>query len=376
MVRAVAQIEQEIATLDQTVTALAQAFYEAYQQYLAALGKAMRQQFVLAGYHICTHAYPEQFLTLSLDQQKALQQSLQRLAKQGQSELLDCLTPVQIAVAETNSSSSDDESCNGEEDVGDQEDVCDLTVLAELTLPQPNLSEPNLFEPNSFKPNLSQPSFDAESSDSGLEQTLEPAIKPPVEQLDQSAPDSVLMPSEDTATILTSPESAQASAPEEALAAASNLTNQRLLHPKDIAYWQNHLEEAIVEVLQNLSHTTNCVLQQADILPSRLPEPVLEVAAKADLSSETAASPPNLLNLLIESDGEDEKLTMTQVMAIRLRLSEIEFGDAATAAHRSKLRHLTTQLGKLGREYQRKQKERAVAQAETVWRSSWYEHEA
>jgi len=75
--------------------------------------------------------------------------------------------------------------------------------------------------------------------------------------------------------------------------------------------------------------------------------------------------------LLIEAD--DDKPGITQVVAVRLRLSEIEFGDAAVATQRSKLRHLLTQLSKLGREYQHRQQERAIAQAEAAWRSSWYE---
>lgn len=359
MVRAVAQIEQEIAALDQTVSAIAQAFYDAYQQYLTALGKAMRQQFVLAGYHICTHAYPEQFLSIALEQRQSLQQSLQQLAKQGQIELLDCLTPVQIAFAQTEASSEIDDSADESSDQEEQPE--ELTDFASSEQAQLELSQ-------------SESSFDAEFSenpeliielDAPTPELTEPSLDQPALELDMP----VASPDAGSALLLSEP--AQTSSA--SLAVSSHPSANRLLHPKDIAYWQNHLEEAIAEVLQNLSHTTNCVLQQANILPSQLPEPILEVATKADLSSEAVASPPNLLNLLIEADGEDEKLSMTQVMAMRLRLSEIEFGDAATAAHRSKLRHLTTQLGKLGREYQRKQKERAVAQAEAAWHSSWSE---
>ncbi len=361
MVRAVAQIEQEIAALDQTVSAMAQAFYDAYQQYLTALGKAMRQQFVLAGYHICTHAYPEQFLSLSLEQRKELQQSLQRLAKQGQSELLACLKPVRVADQRGSSAETDDTEVETSDLEAQQKDPIDFES-AEQTQPELNQTELNLDVEFS------------ENAEPHPEGNAEPENAPPelslVQPEELALAMSMALP-EDVSILLVSSESAQ---PQSDLEASSReVYSDRPLHPKDIAYWQNQLEEAIVEVMQNLSHTTNCVLQQANILPSQLPEPVLEVAAKADLSSEATASPPNLLNLLIEADGEDEKLSMTQVMAMRLRLSEIEFGDAATAAHRSKLRHLMTQLGKLGREYQRKQKERAVAQAEVAWRSSWSE---
>jgi hypothetical protein len=141
-----------------------------------------------------------------------------------------------------------------------------------------------------------------------------------------------------------------------------------------LAYWQERLEEKIVEELQNLSHSVNRLLQKAEILPGRLPEPVLEVAARADLASETAASPPNLLNLIVETESDEPKeSSMTQLMAIRLRLSEIEFSDSSAMMGRSKIRELLARLNKLGREYQKKQKERSIAQAEAAWRSSWYE---
>lgn len=362
MVRAVAQIEQEIAALDQTVSAMAQAFYAAYQQYLTVLGKAMRQQFVLAGYHICTHAYPEQFLSLSVEQRKELQQSLQRLAKQGQAELLACLQPVQVVVQSGSSAEIDEDGDEGSDPQEQQETQTDFDVE------QTETAEP--FQAESHLPASNFDAISAELADSNLESKDEPdAPKPNLNSLEEIALEMMSGAPEEIAILLVSSEAQ----PQAQLPTPSPEVGDRPLHPKDIAYWQNQLEEAIVEVLQNLSHTTNCVLQQANILPSRLPEPVLEVAAKADLSSEATASPPNLLNLLIEADGEDEKLSMTQVMAMRLRLSEIEFGDAATAAHRSKLRNLMAQLGKLGREYQRKQRERAVAQAEVAWRASWSE---
>jgi hypothetical protein len=169
------------------------------------------------------------------------------------------------------------------------------------------------------------------------------------------------------------PQSEMLSVPEEG-DSSSGESNDHPLSPKDIAYWQAHLEEQINQVLQNLSRRANQLLQQVNVLPNRLPEPVLEVAAKVDLSSETV-SPPNLLNLLIEAEEEEGKPSMTQIIAIRLRLSEIEFADPTTAAQRSKLRQLLPQLTKLGREYQRKQKEYAIAQAESAWRSSWFETE-
>jgi hypothetical protein len=118
----------------------------------------------------------------------------------------------------------------------------------------------------------------------------------------------------------------------------------RSLIPKDLFYWQKELEEAIANDLQSLSQATNRALQQAGILPKRLPEPILEVAARADLSGSSAA--PNLLSLVIETPSSQDS-AKTQVMAIRLRLSEIEFSDPMALQGRSQIRQLSVRLHKL-----------------------------
>jgi hypothetical protein len=86
-------------------------------------------------------------------------------------------------------------------------------------------------------------------------------------------------------------------------------------------------------------------------------------------------SPPNLLNLVIEiSDEEDsEDSSFTQIMAIYLRLSEIEFADAILLSERKGIRSILVQLNKLGREYQKRQREIKIAEAEAAWRASWFQ---
>ncbi|MBI4780409.1 MAG: hypothetical protein HY785_03700 [Oscillatoriophycideae cyanobacterium NC_groundwater_1537_Pr4_S-0.65um_50_18] len=301
MVRPVEQIEQEIAKLDQAVAAIAQEFHDTYKPYLAALGKAVRQQLILASYHLCTQGYPEQFLQLSLRQRQDLQQSLQQLAKQTQIQLSEQLQPVR---------------------------------------PEPKAIEPE-----------SEPAEEPE-----VDQASHPAEEPETDQAIDSLPPSSSLPPSPSLSLRPSPAKQSPESP---------------ITPLALAHWQDQLEQNIAEQLQNLSHAANCLLQQGKILPSQLPEPVLEVASRTDLASEVGVSPPNLLSLLIESDSEES--TLTQLTAIRLRLSEIEFSDTTVARWRSKVRTLIAQLNKLGREYQKRQKEKAIAQAELAWRSSWYE---
>jgi len=147
-------------------------------------------------------------------------------------------------------------------------------------------------------------------------------------------------------------------------------------NPMELVQWQQNLELAIASILKILSRDSNRLLQQAGILPHKLPEPILEAAAKAEASAETMAGPPNLLNLLIETennDAESEDSSMTYIVAIHLRLSEIEFADATVRAGRNQIRNLLSRVNKLGRDYHKKQRERAVAQAEAAWRASWFE---
>ncbi len=152
------------------------------------------------------------------------------------------------------------------------------------------------------------------------------------------------------------------------------------LTPLDaLVRWQEILETAIAKKLQTTSHAANLLLQQSEILPKRLPEPVLKAAANAG-GDDPIAGNANLLNLLVEATdelglgpGRSKKSgsSLLHLVAIQLRLSEIEFNDSTAMVWRNKLRDLKKQLQTLGRDYQKKHQERAIAQAQDAWRSTW-----
>ena len=148
-------------------------------------------------------------------------------------------------------------------------------------------------------------------------------------------------------------------------------------NPIELAKWQHNLEEVTQEILKKLSHDANLLLQKAAVLPKKLPEPILAAAAAAasEASAEVMPGPPNLLNLVIEIENEQqsEDSGLTQIMAINLRLGEIEFADVTLSSERRQIRSILVQLNKLGREYQKKHRERAIAEAEAAWRASWFE---
>lgn len=169
----------------------------------------------------------------------------------------------------------------------------------------------------------------------------------------------------------------------------TNVTNNNsppdLSNPMEILEWQENIEEFIQQVLKNISHDTNLLLQNFRILTEKLPEAVLEAAAAvmeptatlslSEASAQVMPGLPNLLNLVVEIENEQspENSKITQVMAINLRLAEMEFADVKLSSDRRQIRHILVQLQKVARDYQKKQRERSVAQAEYAWRASWFE---
>ncbi|MGL5080530.1 MAG: hypothetical protein ACRC8A_03500 [Microcoleaceae cyanobacterium] len=147
--------------------------------------------------------------------------------------------------------------------------------------------------------------------------------------------------------------------------------------PERLVNWQEKMDLGISQVLRALSRDVNFLIQRSGILPQKLPEKILEVVSKTE-AAEAIASPPNLLNLVIETEDADhpQSSKMTRIMAIHLRLAEIEFADAPVMTGRHQIRTLVGQVSKLRREYHRRLRERAVVEAEAAWRSSWFEDES
>jgi hypothetical protein len=326
MVSALEQIERDMEKLNQAIAALAQEFYRTYENYLNALGQAVRQQLILASYHVCTRGYPQQFLALSLTQQQQLQQELRQLAKQAPIDLAADLEPIQpVDFAKTEISESMARS-----------------LAAQLAEMATELRGQNLerfvekLEAADRRDELNDESEFEEEEESDLEEETQSELFAAILRQEEPEP----LPPFDAS---------------------------RPLIPRDISHWQKATESHIARELERLSHSVNRAMQQAGVLPQRLPEPMLEVAAKADLAPESTV--PNVLGLVIEAKGAGA----TQVIVVRLRLAEIEFGDPLVMNGRSQIRTLVTHLHKIKREYQKKHKQKTIAQAEAAWRSSWYE---
>ena len=300
--RARERIEQDLAALEEALAALTLEFQSTYEGYLTALGQAVRQQLILACYHLCTQAVPESFLKLSFDARQKMQQSVRRLAAASEEKLRSLVTESDQEEEREKDEEEDDFDKDQEEEEEDEEDEEDKKGKKELSAINYLFSVANYQLPT---------------------------------------------------------------------------TNS----PESLARWQNSIEKSIVHIIKLLSRDTNRLLQQSGILPSHLPEPVLEAASQAESSGDSVAGPPNLLNLIIETESSSASRNLAETLgsralhitAIKLRLSEIEFADATTSAWRQQIRNLSVKLNSLGRDYQKKQRELAVVDAESAWRSSWFE---
>lgn len=285
MARPLEIIDQDIAELEQAAQDLAGQFQKTYSHYLTALGQAVRQQMILAGYHICTQGYPEHFLDLSLPQKQQLQSKLRSIVKKAEAEA--------IALVED---------------------------------PKPEDSPVILVV-------------------EGLSQEGTPAQ-------DISLVEEELSPLEEIAD------------------------------PENLSNWQDRIELGIIKLLQQVSHETNQVLHAAGIGSKNVPAMLLEAAGKLP-NNEAIGGPPNLVTLTLEAQGTEDLPQMPglasllkgpiHIMAVHLRLTDLEFADSRLSASRGQIRSLSGRLNSLKRDYHQKQRERAIAQAESAWRASWFE---
>lgn len=75
---------------------------------------------------------------------------------------------------------------------------------------------------------------------------------------------------------------------EEELTSAAEVAQVYVLdisNPVVLAKWQQYIEEETQRTLRKVSHETNVLLQKAQVLPQKLPEPILEAAAAASEAS-------------------------------------------------------------------------------------------
>ncbi|MGY6529812.1 MAG: hypothetical protein ACXITR_07775 [Cyanobacterium sp.] len=148
-----------------------------------------------------------------------------------------------------------------------------------------------------------------------------------------------------------------------------------VLNPDDILRFYEEIEDCLGEVLTEISSGVNDLLKEYNILPAQIPAQVLEMALKNKDSSKGVADSPNLLCLVVEKEDivRKEIKDITPVVAICLRLGEIEFGNNRLSRDRTKIVAIINKLNALQKRYERITRLYAIAQAESQWRSCWSE---
>ncbi len=328
------KIGQDLQRIEVAIADIAKEFYSTYQGYLKALGQGMRQQLIFATYHICTQGYPEAFLKLSFSQRQKMQEELRERVKIGVQELQELLNQAPESQQKSNDTSA-----------------------AELMKSLLNEEEK---EKQEVEPKIKDQKEAIEFDSSELFPT-EISSQPTTDSQDKEVGNKV-------------EENINETEAEKIKSSTENIIDK--LHNIDILiHWQERIEKQIPEILRKLSHQTNCILQKAEILPKKIPQKVLEAATKMESGDTPVGGQPNILNLLIEAEDleDDDNAKITRIIAINLRLSEIEFTDINVTSWRNKIRNLLGKLSQLQREYRKKQWEKSVIEAESAWRSSWYE---
>jgi len=151
------------------------------------------------------------------------------------------------------------------------------------------------------------------------------------------------------------------------------------LSPIELSNWQDEIETGIMREFRVVSFKANRLLQQAGILPNKLPE---FLKATSDSAREPDENSAKVLDLLtdvqnnLSSDDEDDERTsplamIVQLVAVHLQLTDVEFADGTTTVLRNRLRSLAARLKTLKQNYLKKERELAIASAQDAWRASW-----
>ena len=345
MTKSIQQVRQNLENLKSQIGESAAELKELHLNYLEILSQSLKQQFILACYQICTHLYPQSFIDLSLKEKQDLQQNLRQLSIELQPQLLALIEqkelepkPIELDLmaelikklpkSKRRASDYTHSSASPSDSLSDRETDLEL-VKAEIASLEnlENLEGIELI------------AIDASSSE-GLEvlEAEEPTEEPPKEPIDWQNPEHLIL-------------------------------------------WHKQIERGIKKTLSDASRKVNKHLQEARIIPARLPSKVIDVAMQADVakgmkSNSKQPQVAHVMQIAIEAEkGKKSKSSKNplQISLLRLRLAEVEFSDPLLNAKRGQIRNLMSKIKQQNSKYKAVRQELAVIEAEAAWRSSWYE---
>ena len=325
-------LTREISAIESKTETLGAQIQETYQDYLERLGITVQRQLVAAGYYLCTQLFPDVFLKLKYSDREKMQRSLQQIAGEAKQSLtLANLGQRILEEATPQDSFFLDDDADQEET--DSPETTDTDADTDNEVGQ--LTEDN-------RPNLSAESA---SQNSPSQNSPNPESTPEAETAPQSDPSQ-----------------------------PPSRTN-----PQVLVDWYTEIDQAIGDVLRQVSQKATHTLERSGVIHNQLPEPLLEVATQSEAADNVNSDHPNILNLVVEmgkmnEEGRKSSTQRIEIIAIYLRLSDLEFTDTYLVSHRNKLRSQLQQLKSLGKIYHKRNREYSIAQAESAWRSSWVEN--
>ena len=408
MVRPVDSIRREIESLTETTVSLAAEFRRLYSGYLDSLGVAVQRQVVMATYHLATQVYPEGFLALSVAQREKLQRDVRHLGRSAQTQLGRLLeasaSPTTAAVDPLSMALSHPPSLLSGPDLALRFLPGDVAEAANPSPPPdgeaPGEGDPGNHDPENYDHENQEDATNAQGENNQWEADRDGEYR---DDDDQDDDDQEEMP---LPSLLKSMVMA-ALAEEMGESFGAPLFTGEDMTPTRLAKQHIFLEQQIRDILQHLSKQVNQRLQEAQVIPN-LPEAILDAASETEMGPMRGRAVPNVLSVLVamagnmddpldedsperdrldsdddededddedDNEGEEEDLReslMTHLAAVNLRLADVEFGDVQASMGRSKLRTALGHLRKLGKQYQKVQREMSIAEAEQAWRAVWY----
>jgi hypothetical protein len=356
MSKSIQQIQQELTATEAAVTDLRGELEAAYQEYLDLLSKTVKKQLLLSSYYLCTQIYPESFLNLSFDRREKVQQVLRqiglvinvlfyqyileifRLSRSTNTpQTSESKPPISQNLPNLQSSPSDDlqEPTSSENDtpkVDSVEKISNLHPEDRVNLQK----DPDIVKVNAKNNNINSLVSIATLIDDNSPETLNNLQQTFQEKLD--------------------------------------LIN----NPEDLLRCHKQIEQGINKSLENLNLEVNKRLQQAGIIPQKVPPQLLEIPIHSGDAGIPVNGLPHLLELTIEmgnSNSQDsENKTIAKIILLRLKVSELEFIDFNLGKERDRIRTLISEIDRLRHFYLKLKKEYLIVRAEAAWRSSWYEN--
>ena len=475
MTKSVEQINRELTDLEQQAQTLAGELQSLYDDYLDELGKTAYQRMISVCYQLCTQAFPDLFLKLSMSDRDRLQRSI----KEESQSLQQQLDLVSLLKASDESSRLEAALLKEVQNVGSQRSNQDSLMedLAMLNLSEAGPAElMELLSSDDVQRSGSSPSSEspregtvveraesessgnreehrdgADSEENSVQHTAEksaeesaavqaddPELRQDPSTLEEQAQPEVdsVPPAELPITIIHAGDgplspgmiaSAIAAEADDENAQSGPNAQPLLLGmgraepaaevqadprtPAELKAWHERLERRISQRLRRSSQAMTRLLEKSGVLNNQLPDGLLAAVPESsepdpgsssrreqgrgemrrdemrrdemrrgepshprDEMNLQAPGSPHILNLTLESaDGSKKKRkgTRIQIVAIYLRLAELEFEAPMLMGRRNQIRSQLKQLHKLERRYGQKERERAIAEAEAAWRSTW-----